>query len=600
MTIWFPPGASYLQQQQASQNRYAAPKASAPTAPTQQPAAASQPAAQPPATPSQPWNPNLARSLWARSGSGDLAGQYAAQRYTNPYQGGLAPTMPSVPRPGRRQPVDPGVADQRRQEAELEAWQRGGYDAVNRQTPAYVDYGPGNPGVQKPQYGTWIGKPDGERRIKDFRDSDGDGIDDRTQAGPGQRPPNMPAPRPGTTQPVHWNTLHYHMGKPGAAQPNMPPSPGTPYGGAPRVNGQPGNRTAIVGGDMAISEASLGTERFNALLANNGGGTGQMPPPAYPPDFEGPLPGPRDPQSRQARQDDIYNQLVNGSYAARLKNGTGAGQRSQNARDLARRLAADGVPARYFEQYGVTPPGQAPRPNPGTAQPIQEPSQGTPYNPGQPSVGGWPDDGGRKDRGLKIDQDRQRAMQDSRSRGATGDEFRQGQPGGWGSQTGGFPNVQFPTQGQGMDPLQQMWQQSMNAWAMPKQQLLGWGQQMQQMPWGPNYANSPDGRPDPYSIGVQGAFGNSVQDMWNNMGGFIQSVNNQAMQKPVGVYQGQGNPGAQYGKVNYDIRSLINQGNQMVQNGWQNPFMQGGAAQPQWNTPSWMLQTGPGSLGYLQ
>lgn len=129
------------------------------------------------------------------------------------------------------------------------------------------------------------------------------------------------------------------------------------------------------------------------------------------------------------------------------------------------------------------------------------------------------------------------------------------------------------------DPMTQMWQQSMNAWAMPKQQLLQWGQQASQMPWGPNYANSPDGRPAPYSINVQGAFGNNVQDMWSNMGGFIQGVHNQAMQKPVGVYQGQGNPGAQYGKVNYDIRSLINQGNQMVQGGWQNPFM---GQMPQW------------------
>lgn len=277
----------------------------------------------------------------------------------------------SRPQPGR-QPVDPGIADQRRQEGELEAWQRGGYDAVNRQTPAYVDYGPGNPGVQKPQYGAWIGKPAGERRIRDFRDSDGDGIDDRNQAGPGQRPPNMPAPRPGT------------------------------------------------------------------------------------------------------------------------------------------------------------------------AQPVQPPSLGTPYNPGQPTVGGWPD----------YPQPPIQSPAPS-----------------WGS----------PSQGMPQDPMTQMWQQSMNAWAMPKQQLLGWGQQMQQMPWGPNYANTPDSRPSPWSQQVTGMFGNNQQDMWNNIGGFIQGVNSQAAQKPVGVYQGQGNPGPQYGKQTYDIRSLINQGNQMVQGGWQNPFMQYGS-----------------------
>lgn len=129
------------------------------------------------------------------------------------------------------------------------------------------------------------------------------------------------------------------------------------------------------------------------------------------------------------------------------------------------------------------------------------------------------------------------------------------------------------------DPMQQMFQQSMNAWTMPKQQLMQWGQQQSQMPWGPNYGNTPNSRPDPYSLNVQGQFGNNVGDMWNNIGGFIQGVNNQAAQKPVGTYLGQGNPGAGYGKVNYDIPNLVNQGQQMVQNGWQNPFMQQGGSQ---------------------
>lgn len=71
---------------------------------------------------------------------------------------------------------------------------------------------------------------------------------------------------------------------------------------------------------------------------------------------------------------------------------------------------------------------------------------------------------------------------------------------------------------------------------------------------------------------VTGPFGNNLTDMWNNMGGFVQAVNNQAGQKQVGTYLGPGAPPPGYGQMNYNIRDLINQGHQMVQGGWQNPF----------------------------
>ena len=216
-------------------------------------------------------------------------------------------------------------------------------------------------------------------------------------------------------------------------------------------------------------------------------------------------------------------------------------------------------------QFGGTPyeygpggtPGFGGTPyNPGAAQPVGPYNPGTPYNPGQPSVGGWPDPYGP---------------------GGFGNDMRYP----WGDMPVG---ADAPTRtmfwpygpSNGQDPvsqLGQMYQQQMLAWAQPKQQLLQWGQQQSQMPWGPNYGNTPDSRPAPWSQQVSGPFGNSQRDMWNNMGAFIQSVNNQAMQKPVGTYLGQGNPGPGYGKQNYDPSQMMQNAQQLLGSGWQNPFM---------------------------
>lgn len=468
--------------------------------------------------------------------------------------------------------LDIGPADDRRQADELAAWQQYGYDAVNRQPPpAYVDYGPGTPGVQKPQYGSRIGMPDGAIRTMDHIDRDGDGIDDRSQSGPGQRPANA-----------------------GAAQPSQPPSQGTPYG-------QP----QIIRADDGVDFRRKGDPIADVPVFDHLHYRPRHPsPPANPPDFEGPLPGPRDPQGRQARIDDIYNQLINGSYNAHLRGKNHAGAShvlQQNARRLATRLAADGVPARYFDQYGIRPPGS----QPGSAQPVDPPNPGTPYNPGfgddvryRPGdMPGGPD-AGMNDPAFKVW--RRRQYTDMRYRPPGSPEakaFEQRMYEAWQRENAGGqlgqPRSSAPTQPMfgpygppnGQDPvsqLGQMYQQQMLAWAQPKQQLLQWGQQQSQMPWGPNYGNTPDSRPAPWSQQVSGPFGNDPNGMWNNMSGFIQSVNNQAMQKPVGVYQGQGNPGANYGKQTYDIRSLINQGNQMVQGGWQNPYMGQMQQLPQW------------------
>ena len=54
-------------------------------------------------------------------------------------------------------------------------------------TPPYQGVIGGMPGMYQPGYGGSIGK-ENEMRTADFRDSDGDGVDDRDQAGPGQPP----------------------------------------------------------------------------------------------------------------------------------------------------------------------------------------------------------------------------------------------------------------------------------------------------------------------------------------------------------------------------------------------------------------------------
>lgn len=356
---------------------------------------------------------------------------------------------------------------------------------------------------------------------------------------------------------------------PGAAQPNMPQSQGTPYGfNDHRMRYDP---PAGQGAQQIIPRPSdPGDWSRPPAPRPSDPGDWSRPQPVYPPDFEGPLPGPP-----KSREDEIYDQLMAGNFGASLKGIPSAqGRRAQNARETARRIVASENAAatstdrrakptyeRALRQYGIRPPaGGLPTPPPA---PPEEPDPvfgGTPYQPGG-SMPNWGAPGAA-----------QPSMPPS-----------QGTP--YGEQInkwGGSPQVGTQP---GNDPVSQLgnlYQQQMTAWAQPKQQLLQWGQQMSQMPWGPNYGNTPDSRPAPWSQQVSGQFGNNQSDMWNNIGGFIQSVNNQAMQKPVGTYLGQGNPGPQYGRQNYDIRSLINQGNQMVQGGWQNPFMGQMQQVPQW------------------
>lgn len=122
---------------------------------------------------------------------------------------------------------------------------------------------------------------------------------------------------------------------------------------------------------------------------------------------------------------------------------------------------------------------------------------------------------------------------------------------------------------------QQMYNNSMMAWTMPKQDLLQWGQQASQMPWSPNYGNLPDQfRPSPYSIEPNNAFGVGPQGQ-QNRDAYIQSIINAQSNQFTGTYQGQGNPG-RFNQVNYDPSALWQQATGLMNQGFVNPFMPGG------------------------
>lgn len=119
---------------------------------------------------------------------------------------------------------------------------------------------------------------------------------------------------------------------------------------------------------------------------------------------------------------------------------------------------------------------------------------------------------------------------------------------------------------------QQMFNNSMMAWTMPKQSLLQWGQQAAQMPWSPNYGNLPDQfRPSPYSIEPNNAFGVGAQGQ-QNRDAFIQSILTSQANQFTGTYQGNDNPG-RFNRVNYDPSALWGQATKLLQGGYVNPFL---------------------------
>ena len=89
----------------------------------------------------------------------------------------------------------------------------------------------------QPGYGESIGQPEGTMRTSDFRDSDGDGIDDRDQRRPGGRNIVEKRRRKSIQQPGY----RPPAGPPGYTYPGMPPRAPEPRP-FPGGGGEPVNR----------------------------------------------------------------------------------------------------------------------------------------------------------------------------------------------------------------------------------------------------------------------------------------------------------------------------------------------------------------------
>ena len=94
----------------------------------------------------------------------------------------------------------------------------------------------------------------------------------------------------------------------------------------------------------------------------------------------------------------------------------------------------------------------------------------------------------------------------------------------------------------------------MSAWAMPKQQLLQWGQMQPQVP------------------ALQPQQGMTPAQTWDTVSAVIGQVNNTAANQQVGTYLGDGAPPAGWGQTSYNPQQLWSQATDMVSQGWQNPL----------------------------
>ena len=93
-----------------------------------------------------------------------------------------------------------------------------------------------------------------------------------------------------------------------------------------------------------------------------------------------------------------------------------------------------------------------------------------------------------------------------------------------------------------------------------------------------NFANNPTSRPAPFTQGATGLDGQRVADpsrAFSQRDAMIERLNTNKSKYTAnaGVYQGEGAPPASFGqRPQYDFNSLMGQANDMVQQGWSNPF----------------------------
>jgi hypothetical protein len=106
-----------------------------------------------------------------------------------------------------------------------------------------------------------------------------------------------------------------------------------------------------------------------------------------------------------------------------------------------------------------------------------------------------------------------------------------------------------------------------------------------------NFANNPASRPAPFTQGATGLGGQQFSDpsqAFAQRDAMIDRLNNSKSKYTAnaGVYQGDGPPPASFGqRPQYDFNSLMGQANDIVQQGWTNPFSQPAGGQPQPASP---------------
>lgn len=157
----------------------------------------------------------------------------------------------------------------------------------------------------------------------------------------------------------------------------------------------------------------------------------------------------------------------------------------------------------------------------GQAQSQQGPSFGTPYNPQQGSnFSAW------------NPQQYQQSMA----------------PGGGAYNTGVSPD---------------QWNAGQSAWAMPKQQLLGWGAQAQG-------ATPISGLPAMNQFGPMQS--QDIGSIMQQRQALVQQINDSQARQPVGTWLGEGAPPDNWGQQQFNPQQMWNNASQMVSQGWQNPF----------------------------
>lgn len=101
----------------------------------------------------------------------------------------------------------------------------------------------------------------------------------------------------------------------------------------------------------------------------------------------------------------------------------------------------------------------------------------------------------------------------------------------------------------------QSWLNSFAASALPKQDLLRWGQTQ-------SAGRAP----------LEATSGPSPQDVWSRNAAIVQQINDTAARQEVGTYLGQGSPPEGWGQTSYNPQQMIGRAERMVGRGWTNPF----------------------------